>query len=151
MPKEVMMRILLAILAAALVVGSTSVADAVAVVSANGFKCTQQSTSNNKALVECIGQFPGVDGFFAGTGYDIVHVEYSPDNKKRYFFMSETGCFILNASDKTALATDRSGTKKQFSAFMDAMEWCYSESKSASTSTTARVPFPPPPPPLKLP
>ncbi len=145
------MRILFALLAAAIVVGATPVAHAVAVVSANGFKCTQKSTSSNRALVECIGEFPGVTGLFAGTGYDIVHVEYSPDNKKRYFFMSETGCFILNASDKTALATDKSGTKKQFSAFMDAMEWCYKEGKSETATKSAPSPLPPFPPPPKLP
>ncbi|MBN1283366.1 MAG: hypothetical protein JXA24_06315 [Proteobacteria bacterium] len=119
------MRIVFALLAAALMVVASGPAQAIEVVSANGFTCTQQPAPGNRSLVECIGQFPGVAGLFAGTGYDIVHVEYSPDNKKRYFFMSETGCLILNASDNTALATDRSGTKKQFPAFMDAMGWCY--------------------------
>ncbi len=103
---------------------------AIEAVSANGFTCTQQQAPNKRALVECIGQFPGVTGIFAGTGYDLVHVEYSPDNKRRFFFMSETGCLILNANDNTALATDRSGTKKQFTAFLDAMNWCYSGGKS---------------------
>ena len=125
------MRILFALMAAVFIVGAVGVVHATEVVSANGFTCTQKPVPNNRALVECIGQFPGVTGLFAGTGYDIVHVEYSPDNKKRYFFMSETGCLILNAGDNTALATDRSGTKKQFTAFMDAMSWCYSRGKSA--------------------
>lgn len=122
--KEVIMRILVSVLAAVLILGAAGAANA-AVVSANGFNCTQEAASGNRSLVECIGQFQGVAGIFAGTGYDIVHVEYSPDNKRRYFYMSETGCLILNAGDNTALATDKSGAKKQFSAFMDAMGWCY--------------------------
>ena len=129
--REVWMRIIFAFLAAAFMVGAAGAVHAIEAVSANGFTCTQQPAPNNRLLVECIGQFPGVAGLFAGTGYDIVHVEYSPDNKKRYFFMSETGCLILNAGDNAALATDRSGTKKQFAAFMDAMSWCYSRGKSA--------------------
>lgn len=104
---------------------------AIEAVSANGFNCTKKPVAGGKALVECIGQFPGVVGIFAATGYDIVHVEYSPDNKKRYFFMSETGCLILNAGDNTALAANRSSTKKRFNAFMDAMSWCYSGGKPA--------------------
>ncbi len=126
-----MMRILFVLLAAAFIVGAAHVAHAIEAVSANGFTCTKKPLPNNRALVECIGRFPGVTGLFAATGYDIVHVEYSPDNKKRYFFMSETGCLILNASDNTALATNRSGTKKQFTVFLDAMNWCYSGGKSA--------------------
>lgn len=142
------MRIMFALLAAAFIVGATPAAHAVGVVSANGFKCTQKSVQNNRALVECVGQFPGVAGSFSGTGYDIVHVEYTPDNKKHYFFMSETGCLVLNTDD-TALATDKSGTRKQFTAFMDAMKWCYTGGKSARASASS----PPllPPPPLKLP
>ena len=125
------MRILFVLLAAAFIVGVALVAHAAAPVSANGFTCTQNPVAGGRALVECTGQFPGVAGLFAATGYDIVHVEYTPDNKKRYFFMSETGCLILNAGDNTALAIDRSGTKKQFPAFMDAMSWCYSGGKPA--------------------
>ncbi|MFA5810785.1 MAG: hypothetical protein WC956_00465 [bacterium] len=129
-----MMRILFSVLAAALIVGVANAAQS-AVISANGFNCTQQPTPDKRSLVECIGQFPGVTGIFAGTGYDIVHVEYSPDNKKRYFYMSETGCLILNAGDNTALATDKSGAKKQFAAFMDAMGWCYSGGQPAPPPT----------------
>jgi hypothetical protein len=106
------------------VLGSASAAHA-ASVSANGFACTERPVAGGRALVECTGQFPGVVGIFGATGYDIAHIEYSPDNKRRYVFMSETGCLILNAGDNAALATDRTGTKKQFPAFMNAMEWCY--------------------------
>ncbi len=130
------MRILFAVIAAASIVGSANAAHA-AVVSANGFNCTQQPTPDRRSLVECIGQFQGVPGIFAGTGYDIVHVEYSPDNKKRYFYMSETGCLILNAADNTALATDKSGIKKQFPAFMDAMNWCYTGGQAAPAPVPA--------------
>ena len=125
------MRILFVLLAAAFIVGAAHVAHAIEAVSANGFTCTQKPVQGNRALVECTGQFPGVNGYFGGTGYDIVHVEYSPDNKRRYFYMSETGCLILNAGDNTALATDSTGTRKQFAAFMDAMSWCYSRGKLA--------------------
>ncbi len=131
----VMRNICTAVLAVALLVGAASAAHA-AVVSANGFNCTQEAASGNRWLVECIGQFPGVTGIFAGTGYDIVHVEYSPDNKRRYFYMSETGCQILNAADNTALATDKSGAKKQFPAFMDAMSWCYTSVQPAPGAAT---------------
>ena len=31
----------------------------------------------------------------------------------------------ISAADKTALATDKSGVKKQFSSYTDAMQWCY--------------------------
>jgi hypothetical protein len=123
------MRIPFALLAALLIVGAVGHANATEVVSANGFNCNQQTVSKGKTLVECTGQFQGVTGIFAATGYDIVHVSYSPDNKRRYTYMSETGCLILNASDNAALATDKSGTKKQFTKFMDAMSWCYSSSK----------------------
>ena len=118
------MKKLLFVAALSLAVFASSAAHAVGVVSANGFTCTAQP-ANNRNLVECIGQFPGVAGLFAATGYDIVHVEFSPDNQKRYFYMSETGCLILNANDNTALAADKSGQRKQFPAFMDAMNWCY--------------------------
>ena len=129
------MRQLFSVLAAALIVCAAGAAQA-AVFSANGFNCTQDAASGNRWLVECIGQFPGVTGLFAGAGYDIVHVEYSPDNKKRYFYMSETGCLILNAGDNTALATDKSGGKKQFTAFMDAMGWCYASVQPAPAPST---------------
>lgn len=103
-------------------------AHAVGVVSANGFTCTATAAGNN-SLVECSGSFPGVTGLFGGTGYQIAHIEYSPDNKRRYFYMSETGCLIMNAADGRAVAIDRSGGKKQFGGFMEAMEWCYSGGK----------------------
>ncbi len=116
-----MKRILLTLV---ILLSSSSLAHA-AVFSANGFKCTGQPTSDGRQIVECTGAFPGVTGVFGGTGYDIVHVEYSPDNKRRYFYMSETGCLILNAGDGAALATDGKGGKKEFPSFMKAMEWCY--------------------------
>jgi hypothetical protein len=125
------MRMMTVMMAAAVMVGIAGTADAAAVVSANGFSCTQEQAKDGRTLVECIGQFQGVTGLFAGTGYDIVHVEYSPDNKKRYFFMSETGCLILNAADNTALATDKAGVRKQFTSFMDAMNWCYTGGQAA--------------------
>ena len=126
------MRTLFAILVAVVIIGVAGAADALEVVSANGFNCNQQSVSKDKTLVECTGQFQGVKGIFAATGYDIVHVSFSPDNKRRYVYMSETGCLILNAADDAALATDKSGTKKQFTKFMDAMSWCYSGGKSTT-------------------
>jgi hypothetical protein len=131
------------ILATALIVGVADAAHAAAV-SANGFTCTQQPTPDKRSLVECIGQFQGVAGIFAATGYDIVHVEYSPDNKRRYFYMSETGCLILNAGDNAALATDRAGGKKQFSAFMDAMSWCYTGGQPAPGAAPSPPPAPAP-------
>ena len=94
------------------------------VISANGFSCTAQPVGERN-LVECMGQFQGVAGLYAATGYDMVHVDFTPDNQRRYSYMSETGCLILAAADKTALATDKSGTKKQFSSYTDAMQWCY--------------------------
>jgi len=94
------------------------------VVSANGFSCTAQPVGE-KNLVECMGQFQGVAGIYAATGYEMVHVDFTPDNQRRYSYMSETGCLILAAADKTALAVDKSGAKKQFSSFTDAMQWCY--------------------------
>ena len=127
------MRILFVFLAAAFIVGAVGEVHAIEAVSANGFTCTQQPVKGNRSLVECTGQFQGVTGLFAATGYDLVHVEYTPDNKKRYFYMSETGCLILNASNNAALATSRSGTKKQFTTFMDAMNWCYSGGKTTGT------------------
>ncbi len=123
------MRVPFALLITALMFGIVGIADAIEVVSANGFNCDQQTVSKNKTLVECAGQFQGAKGVFAATGYDIVHISYSPDNKRRYFYMSETGCLILNAANNEALATDKSGTKKQFSKFMDAMSWCYNSGK----------------------
>ena len=103
---------------------AASAAQAAPVVSANGFTCTAQPAKTG-SLVECIGQFQGAQGLFGATGYDIVHVEFTPDNQRRYTYMSETGCLILAAADKSALATDKSGTKKQFANAMDAMQWCY--------------------------
>ncbi len=94
------------------------------VISANGFSCTAQPVGERN-LVECMGQFQGVAGLYAATGYDMVHVDFTPDNQRRYSYMSETGCLILAAADKTALATDKSGVKKQFSSYTDAMQWCY--------------------------
>lgn len=103
---------------------AASPAMALQVVSANGFNCTSQPVGG-KSLVECMGQFQGVTGIFSATGYDMVHVDFTPDNQRRYSYMSETGCLILAASDKSALASDKSGAKKQFGSFMDAMQWCY--------------------------
>ena len=103
---------------------AAAAAQAAPVVSANGFTCTAEAGKNGN-LVECIGQFQGATGLFGATGYDIVHVEFTPDNQKSYTYMSETGCLILSAADKSALAVDKSGTKKQFGGVMDAMQWCY--------------------------
>lgn len=103
------------------------------VVSANGFTC-QATPSKSGQLVECSGQFPGVAGLFGATGRDLVQIEYSPDNKRRFFYMSDTGCLILNADDNTAAAIDKSGTKKTFGAFLDAMSWCYTGSAPAAAA-----------------
>lgn len=114
-----------AIIVVAIAAAIPAEAGAMNPVSANGFSCSSTPAPDSRALIECNGQFPGVQGMFGATGYDIVHVEYTPDNRKRYFYMSETGCLIMNALDGNSLAVDRSGSKKQFGAFTDAMAWCY--------------------------
>ena len=124
------MRTILAVTALFAAFFLCSTAQALPVVSANGFNCTAQPVGE-KSLVECMGQFAGVAGVFSATGYDMVHVDYTPDNNRRYSYMSETGCLILAASDKSALATDKSGRKQQFNSFMEAMQWCYSGGEKA--------------------
>lgn len=117
------------------------------VISANGFSCTAQPVGERN-LVECMGQFQGVAGLYAATGYDMVHVDFTPDNQRRYSYMSETGCLILAAADKTALATDKSGVKKQFSSYTDAMQWCYTggaAQKPAPQATPQAAPQTAPP------
>lgn len=113
-----------------------------AVVSANGFTCQATPTKAGQ-LVECSGQFPGVAGLFGATGRDLVQIEYSPDNKRRFFYMSDTGCLILNADDNTAAAVDKSGTKKTFTAFLDAMSWCYTGAAPAAPSAPQGQAAPP--------
>lgn len=102
----------------------SSTADAANVFSANGFNCTSTPVKNG-TLVDCDGQFPGVNGIFGGTGYELAHIEFSPDNKNRFYYMSDTGCLIMTAADNKSVAVDRSKNKNGFAAFDDAMGWCY--------------------------
>jgi len=99
-------------------------AQAANVFSANGFRCSGTQTKGG-TLVDCDGAFPGVNGLFGGTGYDLAHIEYSPDNKNKFFYMSDTGCLIMTNAENVAVATDRASSKNKFNAFMDAMNWCY--------------------------
>lgn len=94
------------------------------VFSTNGFKCTA-TPAKSGTLVDCDGAFPGVNGLFGATGYDIAHIEYSPDNKNRYTYMSDNGCLILTAADGTSVAVNRAGNRAKFNTFLDAMSWCY--------------------------
>lgn len=93
-------------------------------VSANNFTCTA-TPANGRNLIECIGTLPGATGLFGGTGYDLVHVAYSPDNQKKYTYMSDTGCLILTAPDKSAYAVSAAKKEQKFASFLDAMGWCY--------------------------
>lgn len=102
----------------------SSMAEAANVFSANGFNCTSTSVKNG-TLVDCDGSFPGVNGIFGGTGYELAHIEFSPDNKNRFYYMSDTGCLIMTAADNKSVAVDRSKNKNGFTTFEDAMGWCY--------------------------
>lgn len=99
------------------------------VVSANNFTCTS-TPAKDRALVECIGTFPGTVGLFGGIGYDLVQVSFSPDNKRKFTYMSDTGCLILGAPDGSAAAVSGTGKQTKAASFMDAMQWCYQGSKS---------------------
>lgn len=102
------------------------------VFSTNGFQCTGTQAKGG-TLVDCDGQFPGVNGLFGATGYDLAHIEYSPDNKNRFLYMSDTGCLIMTNPENVSVATDRQGRKDKFNAFMDAMNWCYTGSQKSQT------------------
>ena len=97
---------------------------AAGVISANNFQCSA-TPAKSGSLVECIGQFPGVTGIFGATGFDVVQISYSPDNQRRYYYMSETGCLILTAPDKTSVAMSAAKKQMKFASFMEAMQWCY--------------------------
>ncbi len=112
---------------AAAIVAITATANA-AVVSSNNFTCTA-APSGQRSLVECTGTFPGVAGLFQATGYDVVHVAYSPDNQRKFYYMSDTGCVLLMAPGGETVATDSSGQKTKFPSFTDAMGACYQKKK----------------------
>jgi hypothetical protein len=103
---------------------ASSLARAANVFSANGFNCTATAAKNG-TIVDCDGVFPGVAGLFGATGYELTHIEYSPDNKNKYSYMSDTGCLIMTAADNKSVAIDRSKNKSNFDSLADAMGWCY--------------------------
>jgi len=118
------MRIIVSGVFALLILVLAAYADAANVFSANGFRCTGSPTKSG-TLVDCDGAFPGVNGIFGGTGYELSHIEYSPDNKNRFLYMSDTGCLVMTTADNASVAVDRTNNKNKFNAITDAMQWCY--------------------------
>lgn len=112
---------------------ASSLAQGANVFSANGFNCTA-TPAKNGTLVDCDGVFPGVNGLFGATGYELAHIEYSPDNKSRFSYMSDTGCLIMTAADNKSVAVDHTKNKSNFNSFTDAMGWCYKGAQGAPSS-----------------